>query len=160
MKFSSIFLAIFIFAVQSAQALDSGVQAPEISLPSLDQSEVKLSAFKGKVVFLDFWASWCGPCSHSLPWLQSMQEKYGEKGLQVVAVNVDSDTESAKTLLKETRVKLLTLLDPEGKTPEQYGVETMPSSFLIGRNGAVALSHRGFSSSDREALEHAIQSLL
>lgn len=89
-----------------------------------------------------------------------MQDKYGPHGLQVVAVNVDTDAALARTMLQELKVSVLTLLDPDGVTPEAYNVQTMPSSFLIGRNGAIALMHSGFGSSDQQALEHAIQAML
>ncbi len=152
-------VSLFVIA-PAAQAIEAGKTAPPIMLRTLDDKVVRLSDYSDKVVFVDFWASWCGPCKQSLPWLQKMQEKYGANGLQILAINVDTDPALARDMLKELNVNLLTLSDPDGKTPETYEVESMPSSFLIGRNGHVAVKHCGFSNSDRQALEHAIEAML
>src|SRR5690606_34181270 len=129
-------------------------------LPTLDNSSVNLSDFENKVIYLDFWASWCGPCKESLPWLQNMQYKYASRGLQVLLVNVDTEKSAASELLRKLNVTLMTLLDPGGRIAEAFGLKTMPSSFLISRGGKVALVHSGFSKSDRDALENAILALL
>ncbi|MBN8551155.1 MAG: TlpA family protein disulfide reductase [Deltaproteobacteria bacterium] len=156
-----VFSALFIISsAQSVFAVVPGAPSPEFALHSLDQKSTKLSEYRGKVILLDFWASWCGPCKESLPWLQSMQEKYGQRGFQVIAVNVDQNSDDAKSMLKELGVSLLTLLDPAGVTPEMYDLQSMPSSFLIDREGKIRIVHSGFSRSDREPLEHAIVSLL
>ena len=160
MKLIRALVLSLVLVVPQALAIEAGKAAPPIMLRSLDNKVVRLSDFADKVVFVDFWASWCGPCKQSLPWLQQMQEKYGANGLQILAVNVDTDPGLARDMLSQLKVNLLTLSDPDGKTPESYEVESMPSSFLIGRNGHVAVKHCGFSSSDREALEHAIQAML
>lgn len=151
---------LILFAPSAAHAIGTGITPPDFALQSLDQKSVRLSEYRGKVILLDFWASWCGPCRDSLPWMQSMQEKYGAQGFQVVAVNVDPNSEDARALLKELQVGVLTLLDPQGQIPELYELQSMPSSFLIGRDGKIALAHAGFTRSDREPLEHAIQSML
>jgi cytochrome c biogenesis protein CcmG/thiol:disulfide interchange protein DsbE len=160
MKFLAVFALISCLAVRTASALETGVIPPDFSLPSLEEKSVRLSQYRGKVILLDFWASWCGPCRSSLPWLQLMQERYGNQGFQVVTVNVDSDKDYAIGLLNSLGIKLLTLLDPAGHIPEIYGLESMPSSFLIGRDGTLSLVHTGFSRFDKGPLEHAIQAML
>lgn len=145
---------------QPVWAVNAGTVPPDFALLTLDHKSVKLSEYTGKVILLDFWASWCGPCRESLPWMQAMQEKYGARGFQVVTINVDENSKDAAELLKELGVSVLALMDPSGRIPEMYDLQSMPSSFLIGRDGKISLVHSGFTSSDREPLEHAIMSML
>ena len=103
-----------------------------------------LAQYRGKVVYLDFWASWCKPCRHSFPWMNAMQQKYGADGLVIVAVNLDEQHADAEKFLKETPADFTVIYDPEGKLAEQYGIYGMPSSFVIGRDGQVLQKHQGF----------------
>lgn len=103
-----------------------------------------LAQYRGKVVYLDFWASWCKPCRHSFPWMNDMQQKYGADGLVIVAVNVDEQHADAEEFLKETPAGFTVIYDPAGKLAEQYGIYGMPSSFVIGRDGQVLQKHQGF----------------
>ena len=103
-----------------------------------------LAQYRGKVVYLDFWASWCKPCRHSFPWMNDMQQKYSADGLAIVAINLDEQHADAEKFLKETPADFTVIYDPEGKLAEQYGIYGMPSSFLIGRDGQVLQKHQGF----------------
>jgi thiol-disulfide isomerase/thioredoxin len=158
MKMKMMMLAALLTA-SSAQALDKGAPAPQFDLPGLDGA-VKLAKLQGKVVYVDFWASWCGPCRQSFPWMNEMQAKYGGKGLQIVGVNVDAKSDDARQFLAVTPARFAIAFDPQGATPRSYGIKGMPSSVLIGPDGKVLLEHSGFRDADRAELESKIQSAL
>ena len=101
----------------AAVAAEAGKAAPEFQLPNLKQESVKLSEYKGKVVYLDFWASWCGPCKKTFPWLNELQKKYGKDGFEVVGVNVDAKKADADKFLVSTPAEFTVLFDPAGATP-------------------------------------------
>ncbi len=141
-------------------ATDVGKPAPEFQLPAAADKTIKLADYRGKVVLLDFWASWCGPCKQSFPWMNEMQSKYGAQGLVVLAVNVDQKREDANKFLAEVPAKFTVVFDDKGATPKAYAVKTMPSSMLIGTDGMVKEVHRGFRAEDTAALEAKIRAAL
>jgi len=143
----------------SALAIEAGQLAPEIQLPGRS-GVIKLSELKGKAVYLDFWASWCGPCKQSFPWMNEMQAKYGAKGLHVLAVNLDQKPEDAAGFLQQTKADFLIAMDPTGQSAQKYKVKGMPSSLLIGRDGKVTLVHTGFNAGSKVELERAIVAAL
>ncbi|NVD72141.1 TlpA family protein disulfide reductase [Duganella sp. BJB488] len=142
-----------------AWALEKGAAAPQFDLQGLEGA-VKLAKLQGKVVYVDFWASWCGPCRQSFPWMNEMQAKYGAKGLQIVGVNVDANSADARQFLTTTPARFAIGFDPQGATPRSYGIKGMPSSVLIGPDGKVLLEHSGFREADRAELESKIQNAL
>ena len=103
-----------------------------------------LSAYKGKVVYLDFWASWCTPCRLSFPWMNQIQEIYGNKGLVVIGVNVDHDRELADEFLQANNAHFKIVYDSNGAIAGEYDFKDMPTSVLIGRDGKVHAVHNGF----------------
>lgn len=119
-----------------------------------------LAAFKGQVVYLDFWASWCAPCRESFPWMNRLQDELGKDGLVVIAVNVDRERAEADRFLREHPAQFRIVYDPDGLFPEKFGVRGMPTSFLIDRNGHVQSRHEGFLLRDRDALTQQIRALL
>lgn len=138
----------------------AGQQAPTFSLPALDGGKpISLESHKGDVVYLDFWASWCPPCLTSLPLLDELRSEFGARGFQVVAVNVDRDTDKARAFLEKRPVGYRSASDPEGMLPERFGIQTMPTSFLIDRDGVVRHVHAGFRKSDIEGLRAQIRDL-
>lgn len=139
-----------------AQSLDKGAVAPDFELPGTSAA-IKLSQYRGKVLYLDFWASWCGPCKQSFPWMNAMQAKYGAKGLQVLAINVDTKRDDARKFLLTSPATFELAYDAQGHTPRLYNVKTMPSSYVIDRAGKVAAVHRGFASEDSAALEQSVK---
>jgi thiol-disulfide isomerase/thioredoxin len=150
--------ALFVWTAH-ASALELGKPAPAFELNGLDGA-VKLDKYQGKLVYLDFWASWCGPCRQSFPWMNEMQAKYGARGLQVIAVNLDSKNEDARSFLATTPAHFVVAFDPSGVAPRNYGIQGMPSSVLIGPDGKVLLEHAGFREADRAELESKIKSAL
>jgi peroxiredoxin len=137
-----------------------GREAPAFSLPARDGKTLNLADYKGKVVYLDFWASWCGPCRKSFAWMNEAQAKYGAQGLQIVGVNLDEKSEDAQKFLKETPAQFAIAFDQSGKVPGSYGLKGMPTSYLIGRDGKVIAEHVGFKDADRAVLEGKIQAAL
>jgi len=121
---------------------------------------VDLAALKGKVVYLDFWASWCVPCRQSFPWMSELQRSLEKDGLVVVAVNVDQERADAEHFLSEFKPPFRVVFDPKGSLAERYHVNGMPTSVLIGRDGQTVTVHQGFRSRDRDALEQQIRNVL
>ncbi len=119
-----------------------------------------LAAHKGKAIYVDFWASWCGPCKQSFPWMNAMQDKYGAKGLQVIAVNVDSKRTDAERFLAKNPATFQITYDPKGDSAKSYAVKAMPTSLLIDRSGRVTHVHAGFRDEDRTDLEAKINAVL
>jgi cytochrome c biogenesis protein CcmG/thiol:disulfide interchange protein DsbE len=134
--------------------------APDFTLPTHDGTEITLSHLKGKVVYLDFWASWCGPCRQSFPWLNELRAKNSPEDLQIIAVNLDSDQALAKKFLSKLPANFTVAYDPKGTVAEAYQLPGMPTSFLIDRNGLVVSRHIGFLKQDSEKLAQQIQYLL
>lgn len=142
-----------------AWSLEAGAVAPPIELPGLT-SPVSLAAMKGKLVYVDFWASWCGPCRKSFPWLNEMQAKYGARGLQVIGVNLDKKRSEADKFLAEVPASFTIAFDAKGDTGWAYGLMGMPSSYLVGPDGKVLQTHTGFRDEQRQQLEAAIVAAL
>ena len=140
-------------AALSAAAQLVGSVAPAVA-------GIDAAALQGKVVVVDFWASWCAPCKRSFPWWNEMQTKYGARGLQVVAVNVDKERADADAFLARNSSRVALTFDAEGETPKRFQVKAMPTSVLIGSDGRVLLRHEGFRDDDRAALEAAIVAAL
>jgi peroxiredoxin len=144
-----------------AGALEAGAPAPNFTAPSLDGGpQLSLASRRGKVVYLDFWASWCQPCLTSLPLLDGLRTEFAARGFEVLAVNVDRDPEQARRFLARLDVGYPSASDPEGRIPEQFGIETMPTSFLIDRQGVIRYVHDGFRRGDIEPLRARIAELL
>lgn len=107
-------------------------------------STLDLTAYRGKVVVIDFWASWCVPCRRSFPWMNSMQEKYGDEGLVFIGVNMDADPADGASFLQSYPPAFAIINDPDGKLAREYDVIAMPSSYIIGRDGELITRHLGF----------------
>jgi cytochrome c biogenesis protein CcmG, thiol:disulfide interchange protein DsbE len=121
----------------------SGAAAPAFTLPTSSGS-VSLDSLRGKVVLVDFWASWCVPCKSSFPWMSAMHERYRSKGLAIVAINVDKSRKSAKQFLDKHPAPFVVAYDPSGKTAKAYHVWGMPTSYLIGPDRSILFSRSGF----------------
>ena len=153
------FFLIYLFVSAVSFSTANAEKAPDFSLQG-DDSIVKLSSYRGKIVYLDFWASWCVPCRQSFPFMNDMHEKYSEDGLKVVAINLDTERDKAKRFLKIIPADFTIAYDPSGKVPEFYQLSVVPSLYLINREGKIVYKHSGFRSSQSEKLESKIQQLL
>ncbi len=123
-------------------------------------ADLDLSAYRGKVVYLDFWASWCAPCQESFQWMADMQSSYGHRGLVVIAVNVDHDHSAAERFLSSHFANFKIIYDPKGQIASKYKVSGMPMAFLIAKDGHVASSHNGFFENKEDAYASQIAQLL
>jgi peroxiredoxin len=137
-----------------------GKKAVEFSLPSVAGEKTALENFRGQVVLLNFWATWCVPCREELPELVRLQEKFRKRGLVVVAVSVDHELENVRSFLKKYDIKLQALWDHKQKVVEAYAVDRMPSSYLIDRGGILRFVHRGYSAEELKRIESEIDELL
>lgn len=144
----------------AAPALEEGQKAPQFQKAGLDGGQVSLAAYRGKVVYLDFWASWCAPCAEALPALERLRHEFPASDFQVVAVNVDHDPAAARIFLDRRPVGYPSAFDPDGELPGRFGVRTMPTSFLIDRKGVVRHVHEGFRKGDVDDLRGRIQALV
>jgi thiol-disulfide isomerase/thioredoxin len=119
-----------------------------------------LDGYAGKVVLVDFWASWCGPCLQSFPWMNELQQEHGGKGFAIVAVNLDQDRALADAFLAKRPARFRIEYDAEGNIARQFGVQAMPTSFLIDRSGKVRVRHAGFREKQQAGREEEIVALL
>jgi cytochrome c biogenesis protein CcmG, thiol:disulfide interchange protein DsbE len=143
----------------AAFALERGAAAPDFSLTG-PSGPVRLADFKGKTLYLDFWASWCVPCKQSFPWMNDMQAKYKERGLRILGVNVDKHGADATHFLERVPASFALAMDPAGDVPRSYGVKAMPTSVLIGPTGNVLEFHAGFSQAELASREAEIRQAL
>ena len=111
---------------------------------TLQRFENLIASHKGKVVYLDFWASWCGPCRKSFPWMNTMQQQYQPQGLVIISVNVDNEKALAEEFLAEVPTNFTVFYDPKGKVARKFKLRGMPSSYLIDRTGKMVSAHVGF----------------
>ena len=148
-------------AAAPALALEVGDVAPAFRAPRLDGAgTLSLEELRGKVVFVDFWASWCAPCQKSMPQLDALRKEFPSDRFALIGVNVDKDTAAAKKLLGKRPVGYPSASDPEGGLPQRFGLETMPTAYLIDGDGVIRYVHRGFRDGDIEAVREKIRALL
>ena len=116
--------------------------------------------YQDKVVYLDFWATWCAPCRASFPWMNEMREKYKSEGLQIVAVSIDADRVLARRFATELGARFEVGYDPEGNVADLFDVNVMPTSVILGKGGTVIEVHKGFNEAKKVDYENAIVSAL
>ena len=156
-----VFAMLLINSCLIANAADVGQPAPQFTLPTLQQDQPTPSQqYAGKVIYLDFWASWCSPCRTSFPLLNKLHEKLKAQGFEVVAINLDEDKASAEKFLQKFPVDFTVLRDANGEWADQFVVESMPTAFIIDKQGVVQKIHHGFASGDINELEEKITQLL
>jgi len=134
--------------------------APDFTLKSRDGKNVRLSDLRGQVVLLNFWASWCGPCRQEMPILDEIHNKYKSLGFSVLGVNLDAKSKKAINYLKDTPVTFPVLYDPKGDVSGQYGVQAMPSTVIIDKDGNVRYLHEGYKSGYEDDYRKQIKTLL
>lgn len=153
-------LAAVLFIASTAHALAPGETPPAIDMQDQAGKQVDLNELKGKVVLIDFWASWCGPCREEMPVLEEFHKKYADQGLVIVGVNIDNNPKKMNNFLKGNPASFRIVHDRKLNVAAKYEPATMPSSYFIGRDGKIRYVHEGFRKKDAEELETRIQSLL
>jgi cytochrome c biogenesis protein CcmG/thiol:disulfide interchange protein DsbE len=150
-----------IASTPTAHSLTKGEPAPTCSAPLLDGGRsVSLADYRGQVVYLDFWASWCGPCRESFPFMNELQRELASKGLQILAVSVDKTAEEARRFLASYPAQFTVALDVAGACPAAFQVLGMPSSYIIDKGGVVRAVHAGFRNRDRAEIRQQLLEVL
>jgi len=135
--------------------------APNFSLQSRDGQQVSLASLKGKVVMVNFWATWCVPCRQEMPHLEALYEKYNSLGFELLAVNVEkNNAEGARKWLEETPVTFPVLFDPNNEVTKLYKVQTMPSTVLVARDGTMRFIHHGYKPGYESDYQTQVRALL
>jgi peroxiredoxin len=153
---------LFWVSVSSVLAAEEGTAAPVCTLSEIggDTPVYDTSRFRGKVVYIDFWASWCIPCAKSFPFMNQLNNDLKDKGLQLIGVNLDEDPADAKAFLEKTPVDFTLAADRDGQCAKKFDVKGMPTSYLIGRDGTVRHVHQGFRGGEAKELQQLVEHLL
>ncbi|MCO6413147.1 MAG: TlpA family protein disulfide reductase [Thiogranum sp.] len=162
------FLTTAIKAVGVSLMLASGVTyadikegaAPDFTLSSNSGHNLRLSEFRGEVVMINFWASWCGPCRQEMPVLDELYSQYQPMGFTILGVNVEEDSSKAKALLDEIPVTFPVLFDTQSKVSKLYDVVAMPSTILVDRDGNIRYLHHGYKPGYEQAYQEQVRTLI
>ncbi len=164
MKYHLFFSAVFLSTTVTTQviAVDAGSNVPVCSLAKLGNPEdsVDLRRYHGQVLYVDFWASWCGPCAKSFPYMNHLERTATEQGLRIVAVNLDENIEDAREFLAKSPASFTVALDAGQQCAKSFDVQAMPSTYLIDRKGKVRYLHMGFRSGEIDQLQSMVERLL
>ena len=154
-------LALTTLVASLAWAATVSGPAPNFTLQSNAGGQVSLASLKGKVVMVNFWATWCVPCRQEMPHLEALYEKYNGLGFELLAVNVEkNNAEGARKWLQETPVTFPVLFDPENQVTKLYKVQTMPSTVIIGRDGTMRFMHNGYKPGYENDYQTQVRALL
>ncbi len=162
-KYLSIFVvsatALFVTNALIASTELLGKQAPDFTLRSDQGDNKKLSEYRGKVVLINFWASWCGPCQQELPKLAELRQLHDQYDFELLAVNIDEEPEKALKLANKLGINFPVLFDEEKRVSKLYDIDAMPMTILIDRNGDVRYLHRGYKESYLSLYQQQIKKL-
>ena len=147
-------------AAPEALAVRAGEPAPAFTLATSRGDAIDLAGLRGRVVYVDFWASWCTPCRRSFPWMNALHARYGSEGLAIVGINVDKRRADADRFLADVPAAFAIVFDPAGATPAAFDVKGMPSSYLIDRKGVVVAVEDGYHDDRQAVIEARIRALL
>jgi thiol-disulfide isomerase/thioredoxin len=155
-------IALGLAAALPVFAIGTGSRAPQASFVAMGSTAVpeSMAALRGKVVYVDFWASWCVPCRRSFPALQSLYQRQGDRGFVVVGVNKDAELRDAERFLRSFSVTFPLVADRDDALAKAFVVKAMPSGYLVDRSGVVRHVHLGFTAETEKALEREVEALL
>ena len=153
-------LAVIVMLALPAWGAAADVRAPDFTLQSLDGRTVSLAQFKGDVVMINFWASWCGPCRQEMPLLDDIYKQYKDMGFVLLGVNVEPDPGNARSWLKKTPVSYPILSDPRSQVSQLYQVQAMPTTVIVDRQGIVRFVHNGYLPGDENQYMNSIRALI
>jgi len=159
MKFFSSAILCTLFILSGCTKTPENL-APDFTLASNKGGNIQLADLRGKVVMLNFWASWCGPCREEMPLLDQLHQRYQSQGFLLLGVNTDADVAQANQLLEDIPVDFPVVYDTSGQVSDAYGVDAMPTTLVIDREGKVRFQHRGYSPGDEIEYQRVIDELL
>ena len=161
LKNSIIALVLSVFAASSlASSGMEGQQAPDFALKSSTGENLRLSEYRGDVVMINFWATWCGPCRQEMPLLDELYSRYQRVGFNLLGVNIDDDSNRAMNMIEELGVNFPVLFDARKEVSKLYEVEAMPVTVIVDREGTVRFIHHGYKPGYEEMYLDQIRSLL
>ncbi|WP_455210020.1 TlpA disulfide reductase family protein [Kaarinaea lacus] len=140
----SLMVLMPLMALNALAAKELKEEAPDFTLKSLKGSNLKLSEFRGDVVMINFWATWCGPCRQEMPILNDLYLKYRDTGFTLLGVNVEKNSSKAADMIRDLRVVYPVLFDTDNKVSKLYEVNDMPTTVLVDRDGNMRYLHRGY----------------
>jgi peroxiredoxin len=147
-------------ALHAGAAVQMASMAPDFTLRTMNGANTRLQELRGRVVMVNFWATWCGPCKQEMPQLNRLHEKYSRMGFVLLGVNVDEDPRNAAAVAAKLGISFPVLLDTDKKVSDQYDLQAMPSTYLIDRDGKVRFLHRGYLGGYEEVYDKQIRELL
>jgi len=153
-------LVALCFVAVGASALDRGDRAPELGLADLEGNRISIASLRGKVVVVDFWATWCEPCREELPVLNRLYREHQDDGLVVVGVSVDNSADNVREFLREMPLQFPIVHDEGHQIAGRYGPSQMPTSYIIDRRGVVRYVHGGYRAEDAARIQREIRTLL
>jgi thiol-disulfide isomerase/thioredoxin len=162
MKKQRFLILLFAMAFNSlAFAVDVGQAMPSCTVSSIGETTtVTLNQYKGKVLYVDFWASWCGPCVKSFPFLNEMHGQLKDQGLQVIGINLDENADDAKAFLTKIPASFTVVTDASKQCAKDFEVKAMPSSYIVDRKGIVRHIHLGFRPGEANEIKELVGKLL
>jgi peroxiredoxin len=152
--------ATLLLAVPANGASSASGPAPQFSLDARGGTKISLAQYKGQVVMLNFWASWCGPCRQEMPLLENIYKKYSKMGFTLIGVNVEPDSKAAEGFLQQTPVSFPVIYDKDSTVSKAYDVSGMPSTVIIDRKGNIRVLHRGYKPGDENEYLDSIRTLV
>jgi peroxiredoxin len=160
MKLAKFIAAACVCVPALCQAVAVSDVAPDFTLKSIDGKNTRLKEYRGQVVLINFWASWCGPCRQEMPLLERIDERYKGAGFTVLGVNVEGKAGPAKDVATKAGVSFPVLVDEGQKVSELYDLESMPSSVVVDRDGVVRYVHRGYKPGDEAKYLEVVKKLI
>src|ERR1700761_387394 len=158
--FTGAVAAALLLAVPASEAGSTSGPAPQFTLASRGGPKISLAQYKGQVVMLNFWASWCGPCRQEMPLLENIYKKYNKMGFTLIGVNVEPDSKAAEGFLSQTPVSFPVIYDKDSTVSKAYDVSGMPSTVIIDRKGNIRVLHRGYKPGDENEYLDSIRTLV
>jgi len=148
------------FVVSQVQAVGISDEAPDFTLKSLKGDNLRLEEYRGQVVLINFWASWCGPCRQEMPLLDRLHHRYEDTGFTVLGVNVEGDPKPAQEIVDKTKVTFPVLIDRDQRVSELYDLEAMPSTIVVDRDGVIRYIHLGYKPGDESKYVEVVKKLI
>ena len=159
-KFVQALVLVLCAAPYAAHAVTAKDAAPDFTLKSMGGENLRLEEYRGQVVLINFWASWCGPCRQEMPILDRLHQRYEDTGFSVLGVNVEEDATPARKVIEKTNVTFPVLLDSEQAVSRMYDLKAMPSTVVVDRDGNVRYVHNGYKPGDEDKYVEVVKALI